>query len=125
MPKLISLNEQYKDKGLVMIFVAYESKAKLESYVKQYKITWPIAIEPTKTAQKAYGARGYPTSFVIAPNGKVAWKGHPANKGLEETIKALLPKVKKIAEVVIRSRLRRDISDSSAGEQASSHQEYY
>jgi len=95
MPKLVSLNEKYKEKGLVMVFVGYESKAKLEPYAKRYKIDWPIALEPTKKAQKAYGVRGFPSSFVIAPDGKVAWKGHPASKDLESVIQSLLSKVKK------------------------------
>lgn len=94
MPKLVGLNEKYKEKGLVLVFVGYEGKAKLEPYAQSYKITWPIALEPTKKAQKAYGVRGYPTSFVIAPDGKVVWQGHPASKELEEIIKKLLPKVK-------------------------------
>jgi len=93
MPKLVGLNEKYKDKGLVMIFVGYESKSKLEAYTRQYNITWPFAIESTKSALKAYGVRGYPTSFVIDPEGKVAWKGHPASKELEKVIIELLPKV--------------------------------
>jgi len=95
MPTLISLNEQYKEKGLVLIFVGYESKAKLEPFAKQYKVTWPVAIDPTKTTHKAYGVRAYPTTFLIAPNGKIAWQGHHIDKKFQEIFKALLPKVKK------------------------------
>jgi hypothetical protein len=95
MPKLVGLNEKYKEKGLVIIFVAYEDKAKMEAYARQYNIDWPIAIEPTRTALKAYGVRGYPTSFVVAPDGKIVWKGHPASKELEDIIVKELPNVKK------------------------------
>lgn len=95
MPKLISLNEQYKEKGLVLIFVGYESKAKLEPFAKKYKVTWPLAIDPTKKTHKSYGVRAYPTTFLIAPNGKIAWQGHHMDKKFEEIFKALLPKVKK------------------------------
>jgi len=119
MPKLVGLNEKYKDKGLVIVFVGYESKAKLDAYAKQYNITWPIALEPTKNAQKVYGVRGYPTSFLIAPNGKVAWKGHPAEKKLEDMIKELLKKVKidkggksaDLGEDPVKLKLREDVSE--------------
>jgi TolA-binding protein len=94
MPTLISLNEQYREKGLVLLFVGYESKAKLEPFTKKYKITWPVAIDPTKKTHKSYGVRAYPTTFLIAPNGKIAWQGHHIDKKFQEIFKALLPKVK-------------------------------
>ena len=95
MPTLISLNEQYKEKGLVLLFVGYESKAKLEPFAKQYKITWPVAIDTTKKTHKSYGVRAYPTTFLIAPDGKIAWQGHHIDKKFQEIFKTLLPKVKK------------------------------
>ncbi len=95
MPKLVRLNKQYKDKGLVMILVSSESRSTLEPYAKKHNITWPIAIEPTKEAGKAYGVRGIPAGFLIAPSGKIVWEGHPAKEELEEAIKKELPNVKK------------------------------
>lgn len=77
------------------MFVGYESKAKLEPFTKQYGITWPVAIDPTKKTHDSYGVRAYPTTFLIAPNGKIAWQGHHMDKKFDEIFKTLLPKVKK------------------------------
>lgn len=41
---------------------------------------------------KRYGVSGIPTAFIIAPDGKVAHRGHPASLDIPELVGELLPK---------------------------------
>ena len=90
------MDEKYAGKGLIIMLIAYEDKAKMKAYAKEQNIKFPIAIEPTKKAMKAYGVRGFPSAFVIAPNGTIVWEGHPARiEQVEAAIQKELPNVKK------------------------------
>jgi peroxiredoxin len=97
MPHLQQVWDAYKDKGLVVIAISAETKSKVEPFAKRYKYTFPFAMDDNRKTNKAYGIRSIPTTYIIAPDGKVAWQGHAGSKDIEKTIQALLPKVKKDA----------------------------
>ncbi len=74
-PHLIELHEKYHDKGLVIIGHTDGSSQDLENFIKQKKIPYIISVGPN--IGDAYGVRGYPTVYIIDPEGKVSWTGHP------------------------------------------------
>jgi hypothetical protein len=76
----------------VIVGVSDEGDSLLEKYVKDNEIPFPIARHTS--AGSEYGIQGYPSGFIIHPNGKVVWKGHPGDKNavekeIEKALKAV------------------------------------
>lgn len=59
----------------------------VEPYIQQNDVTQTI-IGVNSTANAAYGVNGIPHSFLIGPDGNVAWHGHPSevNKGVLKNV---------------------------------------
>lgn len=83
------MHEKYKDKGVVLVALSYEPADKVAPFVTTHKIPYIVGAD-AKATQTAYGARGFPTAFLVDPDGKIAWIGHPASA--EKAIEALLKK---------------------------------
>jgi peroxiredoxin len=49
-----------------------ESKITVQSFVDQYKITFPILLDDNEATRKRYGVSQYPTTFFITPDGKIS-----------------------------------------------------
>ncbi|MCS7462425.1 thiol-disulfide oxidoreductase ResA [Paenibacillus doosanensis] len=49
-----------------------ESKITVQSFIDQYKIHFPILLDDKEETRKRYGVMQYPTTFFIAPDGKIA-----------------------------------------------------
>jgi thiol-disulfide isomerase/thioredoxin len=86
-PHLIELNEKYKDKGVTIIGLSDEPMAKVKPFATDMKMSYIVGAG-SKTGG-AYGVKGIPHAFIVAPGGKVVWSGHPAD-GLEQAITAAL-----------------------------------
>ncbi|MGJ5676898.1 MAG: TlpA family protein disulfide reductase [Nostochopsis sp.] len=87
-PHMQELHDKFKDKGLVVIGHTDASSQGLPQFIEKKKITYPISVG--KDIGNAYGVSGIPHVFLIDPNGKIAWDGHPAQ--LEEATVANLVK---------------------------------
>jgi len=89
------MQKQFQDKGVVLVALSYEPKDKVSSYVKKNKVPYIVGSD-AGTARDAYGIRGFPTMFLIDPEGKIAWKGHPmeAEPAIEKLLKSKPPKAK-------------------------------
>ena len=48
-----------------------------------------IAVDENSASFEAYGITSIPHAFVIDTAGAVAWRGHPDNAGLEQTLEDL------------------------------------
>jgi thiol-disulfide isomerase/thioredoxin/flavodoxin len=90
-PHVIELHEKYNKKGLVVIAHTDNSSQNVDAFIKEKKI--PYSISVGDNIGDAYGVNGIPAVFLIDPDGKIAWSGHPAQ--LEAaTIEALLKNVR-------------------------------
>ncbi len=71
-PDFVKTYEKYKDKGLVIIGVAVSSKENdVKALVKQYSITYPVALDDGN-AENAYGPiTGVPTTFIVDRDGNL------------------------------------------------------
>jgi thiol-disulfide isomerase/thioredoxin len=99
-PHVIELHEKYHKKGLVVIAHTDNSSQNLEAFIKEKKI--PYIISVGDNIGDAYGVDGIPAVFLVDPDGKIAWSGHPAR--LEEaTIEALLKNVLLIRHQVLKN----------------------
>ena len=91
-PHLIELNNAYREKGFEILAVSKEDAGLIESKLISAK-------KPTYGVVKAdigslYTTNGIPHGWVLDPEGKCIWEGHPANiknETIEEWIKDLAP----------------------------------
>lgn len=91
-PHLIELNNTYRERGFEILAVSKEDSALIESKLIKAK-------SPTYGVVKAdigslYQTNGIPHGWVLDPEGKCIWEGHPANlneKQIEDWIKDLAP----------------------------------
>ena len=89
MGHLNELQEKYASKGFTVISVTNEGLDKVDPWVEKHGADFPIIIEGGDSAQE-YGAEGFPSAFLIAPDGTIAWTGHPGNvedSKIEELLK--------------------------------------
>lgn len=74
-PGLNRLFAEKSEEGLVVIGVTSDDANIVAAYVTKNAVKYPVA-----TAQsKEYRVEGTPEAIVIDKEGKVAWRGHPAN----------------------------------------------
>lgn len=74
---------------MVLVALSYEPAGKVAPFVTSHKIPYIVGGD-AKATQTAYGVRGFPTAFLVDPDGEIAWIGHPASA--EKAIEALLKK---------------------------------
>jgi len=91
-PHLQKLHDKYASKGLVVIGQTDGSSRNLAQFIKQKKMTYIISVG-AQLAPPQYAVRGIPHAVVIAPDGKILWKGHPGALQ-EQVIQQALTKVK-------------------------------
>ncbi len=87
-PHLIELHEKYGDKGVVIIGLTDEPKSKVEPFAGQMGMTYAVGCG--SQSKGVYGVRGIPHAFVVDVAGKVVWRGHPGDSGLEGAIEEQL-----------------------------------
>jgi peroxiredoxin len=77
MPAMERLFQQFKDKGFVILAVSVkDSRKDALAFVKELKLTYPIALDPEGEVGLLYGAWGLPATYLIDPKGIVlarAW----------------------------------------------------
>ena len=95
-PALVALQNQYKDKGLVVIGVSLDQKgpAPVQAFVKRMKINYPVVMGDEKTVMEYGGVQAIPTTFYIDREGNVAsvHQGGADGAMFEAAIKPLLAK---------------------------------
>jgi peroxiredoxin len=68
-PKLESVYQDLKDKNFEIIAVNVgQSQDHVTSFVKEYKLTFPMLVDEQSVIAKQYGIRGLPTNFFINPD---------------------------------------------------------
>ena len=92
-PHLNKLQEQYKDKGLVIVGVTDDEPGKVEAFYKEMKMAYRVALDKNSETMKRYGIEGIPQAFLVGRDGTIVWAGHPMN-GLDEKLEELLGKAK-------------------------------
>ncbi len=95
MPAMERLYQKYRDRGFVILGVNIkDDKKSAVSFVRELKITFPIAFDPAGEAGLLYGAWGLPTTYLIDTKGiALARSWGPADwfsPGARELIEALL-----------------------------------
>lgn len=77
MPHVQALHDRYGDRGLVVVALSYERPEQMDAFLKKHAYTMPVASDPEKKTVTAYGVSGWPSTFVIDRDGKIAYVGGP------------------------------------------------
>lgn len=95
MPHLVQVLKDYGNKGFDILAISADSdEGKYKSFIKEQKMDF-INIYDAKQKEslvKKYGVRGFPTLYLVDPNGKVVAEGMPLRQegGLEKAIDQVL-----------------------------------
>ena len=93
MPELDRIHKTYRDRGFAVLAIAQdESKnvGKVKPYIESNKFEFIAATDPTKSVGNAYNVRAYPTSFLIKPDGTIAYFAQGYLPGDEKKIESLV-----------------------------------
>ena len=90
MPALQSFYNKYKDRGFVVIAINDgDHQPDVLQFIKDYKLTFPVWLDPTYTAtERAFKTMNLPSSFVIDRDGTIQymWVGGISRETLETHI---------------------------------------
>jgi peroxiredoxin len=70
-PDLEALYQRFKEDGLVVLGISDEPATKVQPFVHQEKIHYPVLLDPGRKANKLYSVAGIPMSFVYSRSGKL------------------------------------------------------
>jgi peroxiredoxin len=70
-PSFVKLYNKYHKQGLVIIGAAVDDRARVEQFVEDYGVTYPVVIADQASIDGFGGIRGLPTTFVIDKNGNI------------------------------------------------------
>ena len=71
MPDLETLYQQFKDQGLVILAISDEDAGKVQPFIAQQKVTYPILLDPGRKVNELFQIEGIPKTFVYDRNGKL------------------------------------------------------
>jgi peroxiredoxin len=98
LPKIQSIWQKYRSRGFTLLTVAGDDQrsiAKLKPLIRTHGFKFVTLLDTDKKINNLYNVRNYPTSVLIAPDGKIAVWTEGYNLGdekeMEAKIVALLP----------------------------------
>jgi cytochrome c biogenesis protein CcmG/thiol:disulfide interchange protein DsbE len=72
---LVGVWQRYRDQGMVLVGIPFEDAPSASlAWQRRMGGAWPLLDDPSSKTAIAYGVSGVPETFVIAPNGVVAYK---------------------------------------------------
>jgi peroxiredoxin len=76
MPAMEKLYQDYKNQNFIVLAInVKDRKQEALAFVKELKLTYPIAFDPTAEVASLYGAWGLPTTYIIGPKGEGLARG--------------------------------------------------
>jgi peroxiredoxin len=72
MPDMEKLYRSYEGKGLTVIAVSDEDRATVEQYLAKNSFSFPVALDPDRKTNIAFGIDGIPKSFIFDREGRLA-----------------------------------------------------
>ena len=96
MPAMERLYQRYKDRGLVVVALSVDAEGApiVVPFVKEYKLTFPVGLDPKMAIAERYQVRGLPTSFLVDKKGTLValalgpreWNGKTAHALIESLL---------------------------------------
>ena len=71
MPDLETLYQRFSSKGLVVLAISDEETAKVEPFIRERKLSFPVLLDPGRKVNEIFVVEGIPKSFVYDREGKL------------------------------------------------------
>jgi len=73
LPSMQRLHETMKKKGVQVIAISIDraNADRVQKYVDEYKLTFPVLLDPNQETRRRYFIMGLPTSYLIDAQGKL------------------------------------------------------
>ncbi len=71
MPDLETLYGRFGSKGLVVLGISDEEAAKVEPFIRERKVSFPVLLDPGRKLNEMFVVEGIPKSFVYDREGKL------------------------------------------------------
>lgn len=71
MPDLQALYDKYKDQGFLVLSISDEESAKVQPFITERNITYPVLLDPGRKVNDLFLVLGIPKSFVYDRDGKL------------------------------------------------------
>jgi len=71
MPDLEALYQRFAQRGLVILAISDEDAAKVEPFIAEHKVTYPILLDPGRKVNELFQVEGIPKSFLYDRNGSM------------------------------------------------------
>jgi peroxiredoxin len=72
MPDLEALYARFKEQGFVILAISDEEAGKVQPFIAERKVTYPILLDPGRKVNMLFEVDGIPKSFVYDRSGKLA-----------------------------------------------------
>jgi peroxiredoxin len=100
MPEFEALHRAYAGRGVRFVALAFDERAKVESYWRQSGFTAPVAIDTAGVTPQRYGVVSYPTTYVIGADGRVASYERLSASVLEAALQGAAPALPAVSSLV-------------------------
>jgi peroxiredoxin len=71
MPDLQALYDKYQEQGFVVLSISDEEPAKVQPFITERKITYPVLLDPGRKVNEEFQVEGIPKTFVYDREGKL------------------------------------------------------
>ena len=71
MPDLEALYKRFGPQGLVILGISDEEAAKVEPFIREHKVTFPVLLDPGRKVNEMFVVEGIPKTFVYDREGKL------------------------------------------------------
>jgi peroxiredoxin len=71
MPDLEALYRRFNDQGLVILAISDEEQGKVSPFIADYKITYPVLLDPGRKVNEVFQVDGLPKTLVYDREGKL------------------------------------------------------
>jgi peroxiredoxin len=72
LPDLEALSQRFGSRGLVILAISDEDAGKVQPFVAEHKLTYPVLLDPGRKVNELFAVEGIPKTFVYSRDGKLA-----------------------------------------------------
>lgn len=100
-PYLQKLHQEYGAQGVHVFGLAEldRTEAQLHSFIKQFKTTYPILVDPDSKVGTKYGVSSHPVTVIVGRDGNIRWWHNGFVKGDEKKLSEALRTVLKGGQI--------------------------
>jgi peroxiredoxin len=87
LPRLVELNERFKDRGVAVVSINQGKRVKAaEEFLNTHKVAHTVLADLSGSVFDAYRVRAIPVTVIIDKNGRVAFRHVGFSQGDEEKL---------------------------------------